>query len=116
MTTMFQRPSLREALKSELRDRILDERIASGSSITETDLSVELRVSRTPLREALIGLEHEGFLACIPGRGFSVVPLTKKEIHELYPIVASLETLALKLSPPYIIGLFRKNQRFNLRN
>ena len=48
----------------------------------------------------MIGLEHEGFLACVPGRGFSVVPLTKKEIRELYPIVASLETLALKLSPP----------------
>ena len=115
MTTVFQRPSLREALKCELRDRILKGRIASGSRFTESELSLELSVSRTPLREALIALEHDGFLACIPGRGFSVVPLTKQEIHELYPIIAWLETLALKSSPPPSEALCAKMRRINAK-
>jgi DNA-binding GntR family transcriptional regulator len=73
---------------------------APGSAINESELSALLGVSRTPLREALLGLVGEGFLRSSPGRGFFVLPLRSKEVEDLYPIIAALERLALLSSPP----------------
>ena len=58
-------------------------------------------VSRTPLREALLGLEREGFLTSEAGRGFFVQPLTLRDAEELYPILATLEGTALDASGPF---------------
>jgi DNA-binding GntR family transcriptional regulator len=72
---------------------------APGSPINESELSGLLGVSRTPLREALLSLVGEGFLRASPGRGFFVLPLSAKEVENLYPIIAALEGLALRTSP-----------------
>ena len=56
-------------------------------------------MSRTPLREALLGLEREGFLRSEAGRGFFASPLTADDAEELYPILWTLEGLALASSP-----------------
>jgi DNA-binding GntR family transcriptional regulator len=73
---------------------------APGTSINESELSSLLGVSRTPLREALLNLVGEGFLGATPGKGFHVLPLSVKEVEDLYPIIAALERLALRTSPP----------------
>jgi DNA-binding GntR family transcriptional regulator len=52
-------------------------------------------VSRTPLREALFRLEQAGFLHADLARGFTVIPLTAREVREIYPIIWALECLAL---------------------
>ena len=58
----------------------------------------QLGISRTPLREALFRLEQEGLVKSDPSRGFSVVPLSAREVREIYPIIWTLEALAVKLS------------------
>ncbi len=71
-----------------------------GSRIKDTELSEELSVSRTPVREALVRLVKEGFLENQVGRGFLVRPLTGEEVREIYPIIGALESLALKSCKP----------------
>ena len=97
-------PIVRTPIRSQVRRVLLAGMLrgdpAPGSSINETELSLTLGVSRTPLREALLNLVGEGFLRAAPGKGFFVLPLSAKEVEELYPIIASLEVLALRSSPP----------------
>jgi DNA-binding GntR family transcriptional regulator len=101
-------PVLRTTLRAETRDavraRILDGRLPPGANVIERDLSVSLGVSRTPLREALLGLQAEGLLRLEPQRGFFVASLSVAEARELYPLIGSLEALAVKRGRPADVG------------
>jgi DNA-binding GntR family transcriptional regulator len=92
------RDLLRDQVKRAVMDRVVQGDLPARSRINESTLSVELGVSRTPLREALLNLEVEGFIEASPGKGFSVAPITSREVRDVYPIVASLEGLALRTS------------------
>jgi DNA-binding GntR family transcriptional regulator len=108
---MIERQHLRAALTEAIRERIVAQRLPANHSIGEVALAEELGVSRTPIREALFGLEHDGFVKAMPGRGFVVLPLSADEARQLYPIVWSLETLALSESaviPPRVIAQLRE--------
>jgi DNA-binding GntR family transcriptional regulator len=70
-----------------------------GSRLRDVPLGVELGVSRTPVREALVRLTHAGFLEADVGRGFTVRPLVARDVRNAYPILWTLECLALSLSP-----------------
>ena len=95
---------IRAPIRAQVRRVLLDGMLrgdpAPGSSINESELSGRLGVSRTPLREALLSLVGEGFLEADPGKGFFVLPLQAREVEELYPVIAALEVLALRSSPP----------------
>ena len=90
------RAPLREDVRQIVLDRILSGELPPGSRITESRLAAELGVSRTPLREALFNLESEGFVRADLARGFSVAPLSVREVRESYPILQALESLALR--------------------
>jgi DNA-binding GntR family transcriptional regulator len=96
------RDNISDALVVELRNRIIDGRIAAGERINEVRLAEEVGVSRTPLREALARLAHEAALRASPRIGYSVRPLTLEEFEQLYPIRALLDPEALRLGgiPP----------------
>jgi DNA-binding GntR family transcriptional regulator len=94
------RVPLREQVHTAVVERILRGELPPGARLRDTVLAGELGVSRTPVREALVRLEREGFLAADVGRGFSVRPLQAREVQETYPIIWTLETLAVRLSPP----------------
>ncbi len=91
---------LRSDLLDEITARVLDGRLAGDTRVNEVHLARELGVSRTPLREALIGLADRGLLVSAPGRGFLVPPLDPEEARRLYPLVAELEALALRWTSP----------------
>ena len=65
--------------------------------LDERQLSEELGVSRTPVREALCRLENEGFVRTIPRRGAFVARKTKKEVLEMITVWAALESMAARL-------------------
>jgi DNA-binding GntR family transcriptional regulator len=90
------RAPLREDIRQTILDRILSGELPPGSRITESRLATELGVSRTPLREALFSLESDGFVRSDLARGFSVAPLSVREVRESYPILQTLEALALR--------------------
>ncbi|MEN8007647.1 MAG: GntR family transcriptional regulator [Candidatus Krumholzibacteriota bacterium] len=97
---MFQRKPLREDLHKEILARISDGRLAAGHRINESRLSSALGISRTPLREAMLGLEAQGFLGSDMGRGFLVPALNVQEFVEIQFLLADLKPLALSLSFP----------------
>jgi DNA-binding GntR family transcriptional regulator len=102
MTTVTRWPlpearTLSEQVYRAVRARIMDGALAPGAFLREKDLE-SMRVSRTPIREALGRLASEGFLERLPHRGFRVPEESLGNLLELYPIVASLELLAGRLA------------------
>ena len=65
--------------------------------LDERQLSQELGVSRTPIREAMTLLEREGFVRTLPRRGIFVVRKSKTEIIEMIQVWAAVESLAARL-------------------
>jgi DNA-binding GntR family transcriptional regulator len=94
------RRALRHDVRRELLAMIFDGRLPAGERINERDVAAELAVSRTPIREALLGLEGEGFVESRPARGFAPVPLSTRDVSDVYPMVAALEILAVRSTPP----------------
>jgi len=66
--------------------------------LDERQLSAELGVSRTPIREAITLLEQEGFVRSVPRRGIFVVRKTKAQILELIALWAAIESMAARLA------------------
>jgi len=65
--------------------------------LDERQLSEDLGVSRTPIREALCRLEQEGFVRTVPRKGAFVARKSKKEILEIITVWAALESMAARL-------------------
>jgi len=107
------RAPLREDIRQTVLDRILSGELPPGSRITESRLATELGVSRTPLREALFNLESEGFVRSDLARGFSVAPLSVREVRESYPILQTLEALALRSIGPLAVATAPELRRIN---
>jgi DNA-binding GntR family transcriptional regulator len=66
--------------------------------LDERQLSQELGVSRTPIREALSVLEQEGFVRSVPRRGIQVVRKSKREVIEMITVWAAIESMAARLA------------------
>jgi DNA-binding GntR family transcriptional regulator len=65
--------------------------------LDERRLASDLGISRTPVREAMVQLEREGFVRSVPRRGIYVVRKTKAEVIELITAWAALESMAARL-------------------
>jgi DNA-binding GntR family transcriptional regulator len=94
------RMPLRDQVYHYIREKIISGSLTPGEKIRDTDFVEDLGISRTPMREVLLRLVREGFLLNHMGRGFEVTSLDRREIEEIYPIIGTLESLALKSSPP----------------
>lgn len=70
---------------------MLNYEIVPGQRLVFVDLAKQLRVSRTPVNNALSILAQEGYLDFVPNQGYSVRRLSKKEAEELYQIREVLE-------------------------
>jgi DNA-binding GntR family transcriptional regulator len=98
----LQRESLREKICQTVVERILTGDMPPGSRINESLLSRALGVSQTPVREALLRLEGQGFLVVQPAKGFFVREFSEREVRDVYPVLAELEAMALEAAgvPP----------------
>lgn len=81
-----------------IRDMIVEDKFKPGERIRERQLSEELKVSRTPLREALKILEGEKLIALLPNRGAVVANPAPNEVRELLQVLAALEALGGRLA------------------
>jgi len=86
-----------ESVVVELRNMILRGAFEAGFHLQEVMLANMLGVSRTPIREALTTLAHEGLLEPGPKRGFKVRTFVVGEIIDAYEVRANLEGLAARL-------------------
>ena len=80
-----------------LRDMILGGQFPTGFHLQEIPLARLMGVSRTPIREALATLSHEGLVEPGPKRGYKVRTFTIDEIMDAYEVRANLEGLAARL-------------------
>lgn len=87
-----------ERLYGLIKHRVLTGRLKPGVRIIETELSAEFSVSRTPLREALNRLAHEGLLVLSPYKGYTVTPLSIAHFRELCELRRILEPEAAALA------------------
>ena len=83
-----------------LREWIFDGRLSPDDDLSEPRLAALLGISRTPVREAIARLGHEGLVEVDAGKGFSIARADAALVREIYPIIAALEAMALRLSAP----------------
>ncbi len=77
-------PTYREAAYAAIKEAILTGRIGPGQALIEERLATMLDISRTPVREALAILEHEGLIAPVYRRGLYVRKISRAQFVELF--------------------------------
>jgi DNA-binding GntR family transcriptional regulator len=92
--------SLKEQVYDYLRQQFQKHRLQPGETINMDATAKKLGISKTPLRDALIQLEMEGFVTISPRRGIFVNSLPLDEIREFYQVIGALESSALMAAFP----------------
>ena len=91
-------PITRKSLHSEVTDRIrqliVESHLQPGQRVPELEISRDLGVSRTPIREALKVLAAEGLVELLPLRGAMVKTFSKKDATDMLALMAVLEIFA----------------------
>jgi len=82
---------LHQQVGGRLRQLIVEGVIAPGRKLNERALAEELRVSRTPLREAIKMLAAEGLVELLPNRGAVAAQLDEKDVTDTFEVIAGLE-------------------------
>lgn len=90
--------SLKSSVTEEIRNRIIDGRIALGQQLSENLLALDLKTSRQPVREALLHLGSEGLVDIRPQRGTFVFIPTELEREHLMELRWVYEGGALRLA------------------
>lgn len=88
---------IRSQVLDNLRQAILDRRLAPGQRLIERELVELTGVSRTSVREALRELAAEGLVTAIPNKGTIVTSVSAQEARQLYQVRSVLEGLAGRL-------------------
>lgn len=115
------RPNLSASVYERLRKAILEYEYPPGTRLNEDELAYRLRVSRTPVRDALKQLELEGLVARSPHQGVFVKRLSPDEVLELLDLREVLEGLAARLAADRLSetdlekleGIFREAEELN---
>ena len=74
-----------------IRHMLYNKELVPGQRIAYRDLAEKLKLSATPIIQALKWLELQGFVHHEPNRGYSMAPFSLKEIEELYEIRELIE-------------------------
>lgn len=95
-------PTIADVVTTELRARVLRGELEPGADLNEAELAQDLRVSRTPVREAIRRLADEALAELIPRHCARVKQLTLKDVLELTELREALEVLAFRKLAPVI--------------
>lgn len=77
-----------------LKGLIMENALKPSASYLETELAEMLGMSRTPVREATLQLESEGFLSIRPRHGITILPISIEDMQDIYDILTELEPYA----------------------
>ena len=89
---------LRDVVFNTLRQAILRGELKPGERLMEIHLAEKLGVSRTPIREAIRKLEHEGLVTMIPRRGAEVARITEKNLRDVLEVRRELDAFSCELA------------------
>lgn len=94
-TTGAPRTSRSEEVYAQLKADVANFKLVPGDRFTESELSERLGVSRTPVRQALVRLQQEGFVEVFFRSGWRVLPFDFDRFEQLYDLRMVLETTAV---------------------
>jgi len=89
--------ALRFKAYKAIKEKIIYLELRPGEKIFENALADSLNVSRTPVREALLMLEHEKLVVCTDSLGFIVRRFSTKDIEEYYALRYAIEEFVISL-------------------
>ncbi|MGI5162830.1 GntR family transcriptional regulator [Spirillospora sp. CA-253888] len=89
---------LAERAYEELRSAILESRLTPGTALSVPALADQMNLSRSPVREAVQRLIHDGLATHVPHRGAEVSSVDVEDLRQLYVVRESLEGLAARLA------------------
>lgn len=85
---------------AEIRRALILGELEPGQRISEPELALRYKTSRSPIREALVRLELEGFVERTPNGRVRVRELDLEELQQLYVVRANVEGLIARLASP----------------
>jgi DNA-binding GntR family transcriptional regulator len=85
------RQVLHQEVAVRLRQRIVEGHLPPGAKLNERELSEQLQVSRTPLREAIKMLAAEGLVVLLHNRGAVVAQMSEQDVADTFEVIAGLE-------------------------
>lgn len=108
--------SLREQVYEYLRQEMTSGSLIPGSAINLNKIAAQLGISKTPLRDALIHLEIEGFVTILPRRGVMVNGLDLKAVKDAYHAIGIIEGAIVedcfdRITPGHIARLEELNEK-----
>ncbi|HEY2987105.1 MAG TPA: GntR family transcriptional regulator [Candidatus Binatia bacterium] len=83
-----------------IQAEIAQDRLRANQKISESQVARQLKISRSPIREALRVLERDGLIRLIPGRGAHVIEVTPEDACEIFLLRSYLIGLAVRLATP----------------
>jgi DNA-binding GntR family transcriptional regulator len=93
---------LKDTVKQVVRNKIIENVLKPGQRIVETEIAREMQVSQIPVREALCGLEEEGFIKSVKYTGSFVTEMNFKEMYHIYLLRSSIEVTVIEMTLPKI--------------
>lgn len=96
--------TLKDHVYDYISKKITDGSLKPNEKINEKEISEDLSVSATPVREALIQLESYGYIEKIPRKGFYVKELSPEQVKEKYIVIGALDSLAATLAVDAMTG------------
>lgn len=89
--------TLGQSIYNCLKKAIIENKIKPNQKINENEIADRFKVSRTPVREALVKLEAEGFIKITSHRDVVVQEVSYKDLTELFKVIGILDCLAATL-------------------
>ena len=86
---------LRSQVYEHLREELKSQNLKPGMFVTINQLSQELGINRTPLRDALLQLQVEGFVTFLPQRGILINEISPKDLENIYEVLGALDSRVL---------------------
>ena len=82
---------------AQLKRLILDGILPAGAQMLEQEAALRLNMSRTPVREAMVRLRQEGMVEIRPRHGMRVLPVSARDMAEIYEVLTALEGTAAEM-------------------
>jgi DNA-binding GntR family transcriptional regulator len=87
-----------DKIRAEIETAIREGSLLPGDPIDEAEIAAQYKVSRTPIREALIQLQAQGMLTSLPRGGMVVAKMDLQQLLSLWELLAELEGVAVRLA------------------
>jgi len=107
---------LRTQVYEHLREELKKNKLRPGMLLTISQLSTQMGINRTPLREALLQLQAEGFVTLLPQRGIRINELSREDLENIYEIMGALDSKAMlsvfdRITPAHVDRMKQINEQ-----